>query len=410
MKKLKTLFSPRKLFLWIFLIVLIITVPEVTRPAMSQTEAIVTMMCIDKKEDDVQVSTIVLTPAMEKTANYEVYSGQGKTVGEAVENISLAIGKSMGFAQCEIMAFGDKIAEEGIMASLDFMTRTRKVGRNAILINFSGEIEKFAQAIVNLNIEKSLQIENIMNFDNRFILSKESNIHSFYKGYFSEISLGLMPKIKLETENLGDAIEVQDSSSGSGSSTEPGSGSGDNKKEYILNDGTTCIFKQGKKTNELTPEQVKKVNIFLNESQEGVIKAENVDDDLYNNATVLLNVTKKGLNFKSRFEDGKPKFEIGIELTLLVEEVDEEKPNKEFLKRNKEFLTEALVKKIEETVKADAYEIIDFCKTNNIDLMQTYEYFYRFNYKEFKKYFEQEKENYLNPIDFSISVKVNSTY
>ena len=153
MKKLKTIFSPRKLIIWIFFFVLIFTVPEISKPAMSKTEAIVTMMSIDKIENNIKVSTAIITPSSEKTTNYEVYSGVGSTVGEAVENVSLALGKSMGFAQCEIMAFGENLSTEGIMSSLDFMTRTRRVGRNAILINFSGEVEEFQQAIVNLNIE-----------------------------------------------------------------------------------------------------------------------------------------------------------------------------------------------------------------------------------------------------------------
>ena len=206
MKKLKTLFSPRKIIVWIFLIVLVFTIPEITKPAMSETEAIVTMMSIDKVGDEVKVATSILTPANDKKANYEVFSGIGKTVGEAVENVSLSLGKSMGFAQCEIMALGENLSNEGIMSSLDFMTRTRKVGRNALLINFSGDVEEFQQAIVNLNIEKSLPIEDILNFDKRYIPTEDSNIHSFYKGYFSEISIGIMPKIKLLKAETSNAI------------------------------------------------------------------------------------------------------------------------------------------------------------------------------------------------------------
>ena len=90
MKKLKTLFSPRKLIIWLFLVILIFTVPEITKPAMSESEAIVTMMSIDKVDENIKVAAAVLTPAGEKKANYEVFSATGKTVGEAVENVSLA--------------------------------------------------------------------------------------------------------------------------------------------------------------------------------------------------------------------------------------------------------------------------------------------------------------------------------
>ena len=410
MKKLKTIFSPRKLIVWIFLIVLIVTIPEITKPAMSETEAIVTMMSIDKIDENIKVSTAVLTPANEKTANYEVFSGTGKTVGEAVENVSLSLGKSMGFAQCEIMAFGENLSNFGIMSSLDFMTRTRKVGRNALLINFSGDVEEFQQAVVNLNIEKSLPLEDIFDFDKRYIPTDDSNIHSFYKGYFSSISTGVMPKVKLLKEKVDNSIEIESGATGGGNSGEPGSGSDGQNKFYILNDGTLCVFKEGKKFLELDPENMKKLNLLLNTEQEGTILIENVTDELFKNANVDLNITEKNLKFSPKFENGKPIFNITIEMAVLVEEVDEENPNQNFLKRNKEFLTKALVKKTEETVKEKAMEMIEFCKENQIDLIGVYENFYRKEYKQFKKYYEENKEKYLNGIEYNVSVKVSSSY
>ena len=411
MKKLKTIFSPRKLIVWIFLIILIITVPEITKPAMSKTEAIITMMSIDKVDEKIKISTAVITPSSEKTTNYEVYSGVGETVGEAVENVSLALGKSMGFAQCEIMAFGENLSNEGIMSSLDFMTRTRRVGRNAILINFSGDVEEFQQAVVNLNIEKSIPLEDVINFDKRYIPSKDSNIHSFYKGYFSEISLGIMPKIQLLKQETHNAIEVESGATGGGSSSEPGSGTGgQNNQKYILNDGTVCVFKSGKKKLELTPEQMRNLNLLSNVEQEGTLKVENVDDELYKNSNVVLNIHNKKLSFKPKFENNKPIFDIDIELSVLVEEVDEENPNKSFLKRNKDFLTDELISKTKETVKNNCNEIIGFCKENQVDLIGVFENFYRKEYKNFKSYYDQAQEKYLNDVEFNINVKVSSSY
>jgi len=411
MNKLKTIFSPRKLIVWIFLIVLIITIPEITKPAMSKTEAIVTMMSIDKIDDKIKISTAVITPSTEKTTNYEVYSGVGETVGEAVENVSLSLGKSMGFAQCEIMAFGENLSQEGIMSSLDFMTRTRRVGRNAILINFSGEVEEFQQAVVNLNIEKSIPLEDVINFDKRYIPSEDSNIHSFYKGYFSEISIGIMPKIQLLTEKTDNAITVESGATGGGNSNEPGSGmGGQNNQKHILNDGTVTVFKFGKKFLELTPEQMQKLNLLSNVEQEGTLKVENVNDELFKNSNIVLNIHDKHLNLKPKFNNNKPIMDINIELAVLVEEVDEEKPTKSFLKRNKEFLTPELVEKTKETVKQNCLEIINLCKEKKVDLIGVYENFYRKEYKKFKNYYEKTQEKYLDNVEFNINVKVSSTY
>ena len=410
MKKLKTIFSPRKYIVWIFLIILLITVPEITKPAMSRTEAIITMMSIDKVEEGIKISTAVITPSTEKTINYQVYSGVGATVGEAVENVSLSLGKSMGFAQCEIMAFGENLSKEGIMSSLDFMTRTRKVGRNAILVNFSGDVEEFQRAVVNLTIEKSISLEDVINFDKRYIPSADSNIHSFYKGYFSPISLGIMPKVQLLKQKDENTIELEKDSTGGGTSNEPGSGTGGQTKEYLLNNGTVCVFVHGKKFLELSPEQMKKLNLLSNVEQEGTLKVENVNDNLYNNTNIVLNIHDKKLSFSPKFENNKPVLNIKIELSVLVEEVDEENPNKSFLKRNKDFLTHALIEKTKNTVKSDVNEIIDFCKTNQVDLIGVYENFYRKQYKDFKKYYEENQEKYLNGIEYNISVKVSSSY
>lgn len=411
MKKLKSIFSPRHLIVWIFLVILILTIPEITNPAMSKTEAIVTMLSIDEINEKIMVATSVLTPAMEKTANYEVYKGEGDTLDEAIENVSLAIGKSIGFAQCEIMAFGDGISENSIIPSLDYMTRTRKLGRNAMLINFSGEVGEFAQAVVNLNIEKSLSLEDIMNFDKRFILSEESSIDAFYKGFFSEISLGIMPKIKLSKEKTANAIEVQQSSVGGGSSTEPGSGgSGESKKLFILNDGTTSVFKRGKKTLEISPEKIKELNIFLNKSQEGTLKVEGVSDHIYKDDTIILHLSEKSLSYKPEFKNGKPVYNIEVDLTILVEEVVEKYPSKKFLRRNKEFLTDSLIEKLTEQIKQEGFNTIKYCQENQIDLLRVYEQFYRKKYKEFKSYYEKEQEKYLDQIEYNISVKVSSTY
>ena len=376
MKKLKNIFSPRSIVIWVFILIIIATIPEFTEPAMSQTEAIVNMLCIEKVDEKYEIATSVLTAAKERESNYQVFTGTGNTVGEAVENVSLSIGKEMGFAQCEIMAFGNNICNEGILSSLDYLTRTRKVGRNAILINFTGSSADFAETVSKLSKEKTLKLENIMNFDKRYILSRDSNIDSFYKGYFSEISLGIMPQIKLNNIKQDNSIEVFKRTNTS--TTE-------NEKKYLLNDGTMSVFKEGKKVLEIEPSMVQKINLFLNLSQEGTLKV-------------------------NKFENDKPVYNISIDLTVLVEEVIEEQPNQDFLRRNKEFLTPTATEKLKETIKSEMQTVIAYCQDNKIDLLNVYRQFNRKKYKDFKNYYNQEKENYLNNISYKIDVEVKSAY
>ncbi len=417
MKKLKTIFSPRNLIVWLFALVLVFTVPKLNEPIMSDTDAIVTMMCVDEKDGKVDLAVSVLAPAEGKTPKYEIYSGSGESIGEATDNISLMLGKDVAFAQCEILAVGENVSNTGIMKVLDYMTRTKKVGRNAYLIQFTGEPADFGKAITTLSMNKSIGLEKVLSFDERYVLAQDSNVEEFYIGYYSPVSLGIVPLIKLETEETDNSIEV--SSSGSGGSSSSGgqaqqsasSSGGQEEKQYIVNDGTMTMFKFGKKHLELAPEMVKKANFFINNSQKGTLIIKNVKDELYDDVNAVINILKKKTKLKPKFENGIPVMDANVEMTVFVEEVEDNTPTKNMLHRNQDFLTDAVIKKIKEKVTADMEECITYCKENDIDLLGVFKNFYSFKNREFEEYFKRTGEkNYLDAVKFNINVKVNSEY
>lgn len=424
MKKLNTIFSPRKLVVLFLIIIGIFTVPKLDAPAMSQTDAIVTMLCMDLDEQDVVMSATVLTPGQDNVANYQVFKGKGKTFGTAVDSLSITMGKEMGFAQCEVVAMGEKLCESGVMPALDYLTRTKKVGRNSYLIAFKGDAEEFSQAMADLSKEKSLNLENIMNFDSRYIVSQDSNIESFYTGYFSDISMGLMPKVSLETEQQDSAIKIEGqdpsssggggggSSGGSGGGTSGGSGGGQqNQGKFFLNDGSVTVFKKGKKFMDLSTEQVQKVNFFVNNAQQGTIVLKDVDDPLYDNSTVLVDIVRKKNNISVSFEGDTPVYKSSMDLVVFVEEVDETTPTQKMLRRNNEFLTKHLIELIKENVISQMNEIVDYCKSNQMDLFQAYQHFYKLENKKFKSYLNRVgKENFLNGVKFEYEIKVSNEY
>ena len=411
MKKLKSLFSPRKLIIWFFVVALIIAMPELTRPSLSQTEALVSMLCIEKKEDEYEIATTVLTPGQERKVNNQVYTGKGKTLGEAVNSIAISLGKEMAFAQCEIVAFGEKICEEGVVPSIDFMTRTKRVGRSAVLINFTGEASEFAQAVTQLSQDKALRLDQIMHYDERYILSKYSNIDTFYRGYYSPIKTGIMPQIRLEKTDSSGAIEVSASSEGgsAGGQMQAKEQNGQEKK-YIINDGTTTVFYNGSKKFDLTPEQMQDINILQDNKQEGVLKVEGVTDHIYNDATIVFALTKKEIKLTPSFKGEKPIYTMDVEIRVLVDEVVDKEQSNKFLRRNKEFLTPTAINKLKETLHKKMTETIEFCKTNEIDLINVYREFNAKQHKKFQQHYQKTQGKYLEGIEYKINIEVNSAY
>jgi len=410
--KLKSIFSPRKLVVWLFVVALIIALPELTRPSLSQTEALVSMLCVEKKDDMYEIATTVLTPGQERKVNNQVYTGKGKTLGEAVNNIGIMLGKEMAFAQCEIVAFGENICEESVIPSIDFMTRTKRVGRSAVLINFTGEASDFAQAVTKLSEDKALRLDQIMHYDKRYILSKYSNIDSFYKGYYSPIKTGIMPKIQLKTnEDLG-AIEVAASSEGgsAGGQMQSKENTSGQEKQYLTNDGTMCVFLDGVKKLELTPEQMQDINILQDNEQEGVLKVEGVSDEIYNDATIVFALTKKEIELKPSFDGDKPVYTMNVEIRVLVDEVIDKEQSNKFLRRNKEFLTPTALDKLKETLHNKMMETIEFCKTNEIDLINVYREFNAKQHKKFQNHYKNQNGKYLEGIEYKINIEINSAY
>lgn len=413
MKKLKTIFSPRKLVAWLFILCLIITIPEISRPAMSKTEAIVTLICVEKKDDEYEVATTVLTPGQDKKANYQIYTGKGTSTSDAINRVSATLGKDMGFAQCEILAFGENICNEGVMPSLDYFTRIKKISGNAVLIAFNGETADFAQSVSNLNTEKSLRFDDIMNHDKYFAFSTVSNVDAFYRGYYEKTGLGIMPLVRLKSNEDLNAIQVASvmgDGSGQQSSGSQTGQNANNEKKYIINDGTAIVFDKGIKKLEIDREMGEKINLFLNGAQEAVIEVDGLKDDLYDGEKVLVKVNKKRCSFSSKFEGGKPILKAKIDMAILIEEVDKVQPDHEFLTRNKEFLTNKTIEKLKETVENTFKEAATFCAENEIDILGVYKNFNAFNYKKFKAYYEEKQEKYLEGIDYQISVKVSSDY
>ncbi len=414
MKKLKTIFSPRKLVLWLCIVLLVFTLPQLNAKAMSQTEAIVTMMFVDKEQDTIKVSAVVLAPGQDRTKNQQVYNGEGETLSAAVDSVSLSLGKDMGFAQCQIMGLGDNICKDGVINVLDYMTRTKKVGRNAGLINFSGKIDEFAQATADVNTSKNLSLEEIINFDKRFILAKNSNIELFYMGYFGDTGIGIIPKISLLDKPYKNSVEAGQSGGESAGAGGSGSGGGQSQSKppkYLFYDGTMSVFKFGKTVNTIIPTMVDKLNYFVDKNQTGSITVEGVNDYLYNNARVVVNMANKKVFTFVSFKDGKPNLDVSVHISVMVEEVDEENPTQKILRRNQEFLTPELVKKIKEKIESDMHEALDYCKQNKIDVIGVYKHFNAFAYKKWKKYIQQTgKDNFLNDIDLHITTLIKSEF
>lgn len=414
MQKLKKIFSPRKMILWVTIIIFIISFQFSNQPAQSKTQAIVTALAVDETEENlIEVSTVVLTPVQATPSKRKAYSAQGVNITTALDNIALQLGKEIAFGQCDIMALGDNLCEENALKALDYLTRTKRVGRNAVLINFSGTTEDFANCVIQLNDNMSLSIAEIINANEKRVTANETNIETFYKGYYSDLSTSIMPKIAINEEASPNAIKINvEGGNSTNSSSNVTTSSSNNKELYFLNDGTTSVFKEGKKVGEILPDEVKYINLLQPQNILGTFKLQNVTTDLFTNAEVVINMINKDVSYKLSFENGLPKITYTLDLYIIIDEIIESEKSEDLLYTENWFVDKSLVNALQNKIIENLDIGITKLKSEQIDILNIYDKFYKFKNKQFEKYLNtlDDKQNFLQNIQFNYKVNINSSY
>ena len=417
MQKFKQIFSPRKMLIWVSILVLIISFQYTNQPAQSQTQAIATALAVEQTDDNmIEVSAVILTPIPALTSKRKAYTAKGVDITNAINNISLQLGKQIGFGQCDIMAVGDKLCETNALKALDYLTRTKRVGRNAVLLNFSGKTEDFANCVVQINDSLSLKVSEIINFNREYIVATETNIESFFKGYYGELGVSTMPKIKISETESDNAIPIkveEASSSQSDTSGSGGSSSGGGSKElYFTNDGTTSIFRDGKKFTELKPSDVKYVNLLQPENVLGTFILENVNSNLFKDARVVVDLTNKEMEYNLSFENGLPKIKYDIELYIMIDEIIESEKTENLLHTENWFVDDSVINGLTNKIQENLDIVVQILKDQNIDIIEIYDKFYKFKHKKFSKYLNsiKNKREFLQDVIFDYKITIHSSY
>lgn len=417
MQKFKQIFSPRKMVIWVSILVLVISFQYTNQPAQSQTQAIATALAVEQTEDNmIEVSAVILTPIPASTSKRKAYTAKGYDITNAINNISLQVGKQIGFGQCDIMAVGDKLCETNALKALDYLTRTKRVGRNAVLLNFSGKTEDFANCVVQINDSLSLKVSEIINFNREYITATETNIESFFKGYYGDLGVSTMPKIKISETEMNNSIPIkikEASSSQSETSGSGGSSSGGGGKElYFANDGTTSIFRDGKKFTEIKPEDVKYINLLQPENVLGTFILENVNSNLFKDARVVIDLTNKEMEYKLSFENGKPKIKYDIELYIMIDEIIESEKTENLLHTENWFVDDSVVNGLQSKVEANLDMVVTKLKEQNMDIIDIYDKFYKFKNKKFTKFLSslENEKDFLKDVIFDYKITIHSSY
>ena len=406
----------KKPILIVCIIALIIYTPfALLMPADTTTRAIITRIGIDSSPDGVEVSAVVFvpTPNTNYTENYKLFSADAENIATALQKISNYSGKKIALNLAEMIVVNESISNENLVIILDALSRNTDIRNNTALICTNESAKDFLNSTLSLNSAPDLNINELITFSRDKYYNTESNIESFYQGYFSPQKISMLGYVELTDGDFGLTTSGGSSSSGSvgsGGQSAGGEQSGASeesaKKTTILNEGRVAVYKDGKLNLVLTPQELKGLSWFNAKSNESNLTVYNVTDEIFDNATITFKLLRKVTNINVYFSNGVPVIESNIKLVMDIDQVSQEDMDKDALQSELSKVSPELRDKVNSQAKAEFKTVQDLMVAEKLDLVNAYELFSTYCPREFKSFLNSldDPSNFLEYVIFKLKV------
>lgn len=397
------------IFVWLF-------PSTINMPDQTQQYSVVLGVGIDKMGEQYEVSTQVLTSKSNQgfLEALQVHSSVGKNIMDAIENLSLHTGRIAGFGNTSVIVFSEEVAQEGIEQFLDFFVRSKRLNGNPVLMITKNKAKDILSDVAKIDESFNYSLNSLAHLNKEFASGTMCTMEDFLDDYFSETKATFVAQVNEETDD-SKGIEIPSQNSSTSSSGVDGGGSGgsqttaggDNKK-VLSNSGESSLFKDGKQIAVASEKIVEGYNI-LNKSVRNIYTIENVNDEIYHNAQVVISVKNKILTKKYEFsKTGIPRVIFEIHYTLKVEQIIEQNNNLILMNGSQDYVTPTLVDMFKDEVKKDASNALNFAKENNADVYGFQQAFERHKPKQWKKYLKNlpDKGNAFQNIEVFLKIQV----
>ncbi len=405
-----------RLFWIIAVILIILMIPALYMPSQTDQKAIVTALGIDKSEDEYEISCLVVVPnPSNNTASdsVDMVTASGKSVAEAIHSISLNIGKIIGLAHCDTIVLSDKVLEEDLATTLDYLNRSGELTKNAMLINTPKSSKELLETTISTKNVSSLKLSSVVQYNKEFTFSGDATIDAFYVDYYLPSGVSLIPVVEVEEskDQSSEAGGGGESVMGGGSSGGGGQSESSPSKKLACN-GDICVLNKGKKVATLSQNTTVAYNVLNPDTKKGFVYLEGVNGDGLQDAKITLEIRKKDIKKKASFEDDKPKLTYSGEIVFRVVEIMTKDNNLAVIDKVDTHLNKAIIDKFNETIKRDFDEVKETMLATNTDMVLADTLFSTFEGDKWAKYKQSldDPNEYLQGLQYEIDIKVEGKY
>ena len=387
----------------------------INMPDQTQSYSIVLGVGIDKSEDEYEISTQVLTSKASQGVleSLQVHSAKGKNILDAVEKLSLHLGRISGFGNTSSIVFSEEVAKEGIANVLDFFLRSKRLNGNPFIIITKNSAKDILSDAAKIDESFNYNLNSLAKLNQEFANGTIITLEGFLNNFYGKTTASVISQIN-ETQNEDDGILIPESNNGSSSGGANGGSEGQGsessgKKKVLSNSGESSLFLSDKQIATLSPNTIEGMNILLG-SKRNSITIENVNDDKFQNATVVLSIKESFKNKNLQFsQNGIPRVFYNNYYALKVEQIMQNGVNPILLDGTNNYLTPTLISKIKYQISKQAADAINEFKNYNADVYGLQNLFYKYHPKKWAKYLKtlDDKSQAFQKIEFFLNIQID---
>ena len=408
-----------KFVIAVAILLLFLLATTITKSPQTYGRSVVIGVGLDKQDGQYLFSTQILEPKINQgfADNLQVYGATGENCLEAMEKLTVDIGKIAGLGNTSVIVLSQEIAEEGISSFLDFFIRSNRLNDNPLLVVTKDSAQQLLLDISKVDASFSLNLNSLSKFNGIEPSSQFCTMEKFLNNYYGGTTATIVGQInEYQNSKEGLAIKNELSSSSTGQTPDGGGGGGgggqnaDNKS--IENNGTSSLFVSDKQVATLSAEEIRGFSECIG-STRGTYTLQNVSDEFYDNATVVVSVKQKVSSVDYKFsKNGIPRVMYNFKYILKVENVIQNGNMDLLLDSSKNYLTNALVAKFKEKVKQSIASSINLAKEYNADAFGAQSGFLKFQTKKWKNYVSKlaDKSKAFQNVEFFVDISVNGVF
>ena len=397
--------------LLVFIIICITLLPSaINLRSIAFRAAIVVALGIDIDDNNNYVIDAVITiPSISDNLNEnnKIISSKGTSIVDALGNMNLVFGHAIRLGHTRFIVIGNKLSMQNVALAIDGIIRTNKIRDSVQLLMCEDSVHELFNIGIELKSKTGIRISDIIcHTESYSTTSFDSNVDSFYKGYFSASKISKLNSLNLTDDYTIGITPMIDAKDGGGLNSGDSQGnqfSGEQKNKFISNMGRTAIYKEGKLIDVLSSELASASN-WTNGSymqKKLLVNIENIEHI----TKICYDILDKSVIMEAFFLKNVPMYCVKINLTLDVNEIINK--DSEIISKNSNIIEERIKADIGREVRNQVGMAVNYSKTKKLDILGINNYFNLNLFDEYNNFLKNKTpEEFLEEVQINIDVNV----